>query len=338
MTQSKEETDVDIALTQRKSDVDIAPIFGDVVFVVGKGHDQTNLRVSSWLLKSASKVFAAMFGPHFAEGQKLSGSNLITVPLPDDDPFAMSILCSELHLRTDMVPDKFNISEIYEIARLIDKYDCHIALKRLFQVWFMENKGTTSPTDLALQMVCASLFSDATAFTNITHELVMRYGEPYINLWDDGVSSFVPWKALGMLEAERSWLRSQIDAILLNYMRSECSVDHGCTYSLYWLGHCMEHIFLGTYDSQWTYNPPCSRAIEKLRASDIPEVDHVVIHSCRCGDDADEHELPDFNLLSLSDKLSRLSHKGLCLDCVRTSGNVKAGHCREESGAHMPRP
>ncbi|KAF2232819.1 hypothetical protein EV356DRAFT_534331 [Viridothelium virens] len=196
MAQSKEQSDVDIAQLKKQHGVDIA-LTGDIILAVGKDDDKMSLRVSSLFLKSTSKVFAAMFGPRFAEGQGLNESNPRTVPLPDDNPFAMRIICSELHLRTDLVPDELTTSEFYSIACLVNKYDCHIALKRLFQVWMMNTESTTDPNTLALHMVSAYIFDDATAFERITHDLIVHYDMPYIKLWEDVVSCFVPWKALG---------------------------------------------------------------------------------------------------------------------------------------------
>jgi len=48
--------------------INIAPD-GDVILVVGPSRSQiSKLRVHSLFLTTASKVFSAMFGPHFKEG------------------------------------------------------------------------------------------------------------------------------------------------------------------------------------------------------------------------------------------------------------------------------
>ncbi|KAL9091272.1 MAG: hypothetical protein Q9165_004906 [Trypethelium subeluteriae] len=82
--------------------LEIAPD-GDVILLVGQGAAQKNLRVHSVALKMASKVFAAMFGPRFAEGQSLSSANPKMVPLPEDDLEALTILCHIIHLRNDVL-------------------------------------------------------------------------------------------------------------------------------------------------------------------------------------------------------------------------------------------
>jgi hypothetical protein len=62
---------------------------GDVVLVVGG--DNIRLRVYSQCLRSASQVFAAMFGPNWSDGQRLSRESPTEVPLPEDD----AVLCGE---------------------------------------------------------------------------------------------------------------------------------------------------------------------------------------------------------------------------------------------------
>jgi hypothetical protein len=62
---------MDTAERNGKSDpvADISPD-GDVVLVVGPRN--VRLRIHSQCLRCASKVFGAMFGPHWSEGQGLS--------------------------------------------------------------------------------------------------------------------------------------------------------------------------------------------------------------------------------------------------------------------------
>ncbi|OCL09897.1 hypothetical protein AOQ84DRAFT_375415 [Glonium stellatum] len=75
---------------------------GDIILVVGL--ELRRLRVHALILKNASKVFNAMFGPHFREGQGLGGACSKEIPLPDDDADALKLICSVIHSRNDMVP------------------------------------------------------------------------------------------------------------------------------------------------------------------------------------------------------------------------------------------
>lgn len=74
---------------------------GATILVIGP--DEARLCVHSCLLQSASKVFKAMLGPLYREGQRsgLTGSKK-EIPLPEDDADAMTITCAVIHHRNDM--------------------------------------------------------------------------------------------------------------------------------------------------------------------------------------------------------------------------------------------
>lgn len=92
---------------------------GDVVPALS---DHSRLRVHSVVLKLASPVFKAMFGPHFSEGQNLSEANPKEVPLPDDPPEAMIIICEILHYHNRSEPaPRGELPRV--IVTLVDKYD-----------------------------------------------------------------------------------------------------------------------------------------------------------------------------------------------------------------------
>ena len=57
----------------------------DFVFVVGTP-TKAKLMVSSAILANSSKVFAALLGPKFLEGQNIGSATVKEVKLPDDDP------------------------------------------------------------------------------------------------------------------------------------------------------------------------------------------------------------------------------------------------------------
>lgn len=95
---------------------------GDVILVVGQEEAQKQFRVSSHMLRAASKAFNVMFGPLFQEGQQLDVNQPKSVPLPDDDADAMEILCRIIHLQNDSVTDDMDEDEVLAVAKLVDKY------------------------------------------------------------------------------------------------------------------------------------------------------------------------------------------------------------------------
>lgn len=117
---------------------------GDVILKLGKKDNATlDLLVSSVALSLMSPVFEAMFSGPFIEGQSLSPDSPRTVPLPDDDPEAMRLLCSTAHMCVDELPNKNVPRKIVhtvfaEYAILCDKYDCIGAVSAYSKRWAME--------------------------------------------------------------------------------------------------------------------------------------------------------------------------------------------------------
>jgi BTB/POZ domain len=91
---------------------------GDITLVVGP--EKRKLQVNSCVLKNASKVFNAMLGPQFREGQDLHGNSPKEIIMPDDNADALTIICRILHLRNDSIPDSRTPSEVLQIAIAAD--------------------------------------------------------------------------------------------------------------------------------------------------------------------------------------------------------------------------
>jgi hypothetical protein len=112
---------------------------GDVILVVGV--ENTRLRVNSQSLRYASKVFSAMFGPDWSEGQRLSKQLPTEIALPDDDAKAMRTICCTIHLRNDLIPETLTTKEVLQIAIEIDKYDLMVALRYAIIEWLKPRFG-----------------------------------------------------------------------------------------------------------------------------------------------------------------------------------------------------
>ena len=109
---------------------------GDVLFELGKDDTtEPHLLVSSKVLSLASPVFAAMFTHGFREGENLSSSSPRLIPLPDDDPAALTLLCKILHFRTADIPTTLEVVALANIAILCDKYDCANCVRPWSMLW-----------------------------------------------------------------------------------------------------------------------------------------------------------------------------------------------------------
>ena len=116
--------------------MDVDP-HGDVFLLLGPSKS-LSIRVSSKALSLASPVFAALFSPRFLEGQSLSSPTEVrNVPLPEDDPDAMTQICYAIHFyRT--VPRTLPMPLLESVASLCDKYDLAIALAAWSELWLRD--------------------------------------------------------------------------------------------------------------------------------------------------------------------------------------------------------
>ena len=125
----------------------------DLLLLVGsEGSEQKLIRVSSKVLGLASRVFAIMLGPRFAEGHVLSDQESSTaggkptlpliIALPEDDPEAMSWFCNGIHLRQHLIPSRRFPLLIERIAILCDKYDAALALTPWSELWLSNIEGS----------------------------------------------------------------------------------------------------------------------------------------------------------------------------------------------------
>ena len=75
---------------------------GDVVIVVGP--EEKRMRVSSTILKNASKYFAALLGPHFREGQDVGKNLSKEITMPEEGAQSLEVIFNVIHLRNEAVP------------------------------------------------------------------------------------------------------------------------------------------------------------------------------------------------------------------------------------------
>ncbi|KFZ20359.1 hypothetical protein V502_03214 [Pseudogymnoascus sp. VKM F-4520 (FW-2644)] len=165
---------------------------GDTILVIGP--DEARLCVQSCLLQAASKVFKAMFGPHYKEGQRsgLNGSKK-EIPLPEDDVGAMTIICAVIHHRNDIIPGEMSSSEVLKISVVADKYDCKVALKHAIHQW-LDHRNVVSLKDLTELMTAAYLLDEAQAFSAITYTIIMEHTGSYLSFAQDQIDFGVPWE------------------------------------------------------------------------------------------------------------------------------------------------
>ncbi len=153
--------------------------YGDVVLQVGSGKSPVkSIKVSSQVLSIASPVFARMFGSGFLEGSVSSSRSdqPLHLPLPEDDPDAVLLMCHVLH--PSGVGDLDVPLQLLEsLALLVDKYDCALALTVWSRLWFQQRYNcfnyTSRPWD---RLRIAYALGTEEAFWDISKNIIYNYG------------------------------------------------------------------------------------------------------------------------------------------------------------------
>lgn len=154
---------------------------GDVILEVGPPSAKRSLRVSSKALSLGSPVFAAMLNSTFMEGAVPADGSPRSIPLPEDDPRAVTTLCNVLHHQSDYVRVE-RFKDLDRLAILCDKYDCARALRPWTTLWLQKWCGSLDGEDDYLKMLYISYaFKDRAAFYTASDYIVSHYNEDQID-------------------------------------------------------------------------------------------------------------------------------------------------------------
>ncbi|MCJ1253187.1 hypothetical protein MMC24_000996 [Lignoscripta atroalba] len=290
---------------------------GDVILVVvgtetreNSEAEQQQLLVSSSVLSFASKVMAAMFGPHFKEGQGLDSSNPPHILFPDDDPSAMTLICKLLHHQ--YYPDDeadLTHSLLVSLAIICNKYDCAAALQYASSFW-IEPFVHLAPNKTHQELLGVTyLFDNPRMFNRVTKELLLKYEGPYINL-ETGFA--FPCSLLPTLEAKRAVIRQCIHNRLQNLITSMVDIDSVCT------GYTVRN-YVSRMKSAGIW-PMTSEGVYRLldRLLDFPKRTTFYYRECPNCSNPHDHKFDD----AVRDVRSEIlnSVEGLCLDCINAGG------------------
>ena len=174
---------------------------GDVILVVGA--PKSRFRVDSRCLSAASKVFKAMFSSKWSEGRDLSHSEPKHVALPEDDPFAIFVICCVVHHCNDKVPDSLAPQQLLEVAIAADKYDLSVALKYARPAWLNTAKGSGPELPLVrdgYHLAAAFAFKDPERFAKISFSLMVNHCGSYMALYkEEAIRNTLPDMTFRML-------------------------------------------------------------------------------------------------------------------------------------------
>ncbi|KAE9376314.1 hypothetical protein N431DRAFT_501229 [Stipitochalara longipes BDJ] len=206
---SADENGHETQTTIKKTPTTVVDSAGDVILSLG----DVSLLISSKVLSVASPVFRVMFGPHFQEGEALSRSNSTApavIPLLDDDPTAMKILCQVLHHQTEAPYELFaaeNISGLRNLATVSDKYSCAGAVSLATNAWIQavetqEPKATQDELFHLLEV--AYILDHPVLFERVSKRiLISDIGGILERMIGWTTENFLPIKVYGELEKRR---------------------------------------------------------------------------------------------------------------------------------------
>ncbi|KAF7947593.1 hypothetical protein EAE96_008677 [Botrytis aclada] len=137
------------SIEETQSDNATTSIFGDAITLTNREEVestddfnpkptqqyQLHLLCSSKHMSLASPVFKAMLTGSFQEAVKLREEGRTDIPLPGDDSDAMVTLVNIIHGRFKSIPEQYNLSDLTQIAILVDKYQCHESIHPFKHAW-----------------------------------------------------------------------------------------------------------------------------------------------------------------------------------------------------------
>ncbi|KAF7197567.1 hypothetical protein HII31_01070 [Pseudocercospora fuligena] len=182
----------------------------DLILVVGA--DRQELRASSTVLSAHSPVFAAMFGPHFAEGKQLrdpTRNSPVQVWLPEDDFDGMRLLNGVLHNEGMILGGwcyggwAMHISELETFATHAAKYLCQDTARARAGEWVdlqvrillgQLNAGASIGHGFVQVLKAMDQLNDHKRFANLTNVLGRKgwtLNEAFTNTQDEWLVKFL---------------------------------------------------------------------------------------------------------------------------------------------------
>lgn len=115
-----------------------------------------------------------MLSLQFKEGSTLSAESKVSVPLPEDDPDMMVILCKALHMRFAMKMEEMSPEILLRLGVVVDKYDCAIGMEAISHYWINKQSPAVTDKTRAQLFVASFLLKDSETFQRLGYELQMR--------------------------------------------------------------------------------------------------------------------------------------------------------------------
>ncbi|KAI4708106.1 uncharacterized protein J4E92_006292 [Alternaria infectoria] len=285
---------------------------GDVILQSGQdgvGEGVRKILVSSVVLGLASPVFAAMFDGRFSEGQNLSPASPRTVPLPDDDPESITMICKIAHMQTSELPLKLAATVLSKIALLCNKYDCANVVRSWAIIWIGALLEDFEAADFEKMLLATHLLELPREFFRVSQRLV-RDPTAILSVTKatDG-HEFLPLEVFEYLLLRQISYQRRITTAF-------ASIVTGLEFCAASKQALSTFIFGLRRNDLWPVNQ-CSVLIIKSKLRTVPELPPLFAScttpNCAC------KSLARYTKATLIAELDKIydAVDGLCLDCVR---------------------
>ncbi|KAF1939201.1 hypothetical protein EJ02DRAFT_264120 [Clathrospora elynae] len=290
---------------------------GDVVIELSKdGKAAGTLLVSSQVLSLGSPVFEAMFSGRFAEGQSLSAeSSPRLVPLPDDNPHSMILICKIAHLQTAGLPEQLSFTAFADFAVACDKYQCSEAVQAWSKIWatglmkmpnslhFEKLLFATYVLDIPLEFGAATL-------------ILIRDRKPIVNLTNATHGHhFLPMNLFDKLLLERC-KGEEVAYVALHHVTADLGA---CDRSQRTIGHLIINLRAA---GVW---PVGTMSLKQLNQG-VKAMGELPESHCRCMACGDSSQIKEGLVTEIKKAYS--SRNGLCLDCIKRDAHGDTRVCR----------
>lgn len=182
----------------------------DMYIIAGAG--KKRLYVNSIILKVASPVFRAMFGPNFTEGVSLKSSTMHEQVLPEDEEETTLLVLAMLHHSHDIIPKWLPPSQLFGITRFAHKYDLIASLRPIVYVHceYLSNEyddddgdhgswgGPGGENDWLEMMATAYLFRIPKLFKSSSNTVILNSDGPVTAEGHQESLQYLPDGILGM--------------------------------------------------------------------------------------------------------------------------------------------
>ena len=114
-----------------------------------------------------------MLSVRFSEGHRLEEDGQIEIPLEDEGKL-MTTLCRVVHLQHSEVPDALSLSQLWQVAKLVDKYDMGTAIRPTAECWLRKALGKASEAERECLLVCAFRLGHKEVFRSVSESIVLK--------------------------------------------------------------------------------------------------------------------------------------------------------------------